>query len=129
MPTDAQSQIKELESRIQQLRASQLLELKEKLREARQNVACFEAELARLSGHAPVPGVTIGPTMRRQRTSPEDIRSGILKALAASPHGLSQKEIADATGINYQTVALFLKNNLKDFKFTGSLKSKRYFLK
>jgi hypothetical protein len=38
MPTDAQSQIKELEARIQQLRGSQLSELKEKLREARQTV-------------------------------------------------------------------------------------------
>jgi len=71
----------------------------------------------------------VGTTIRRQRTRGEDIRSGVLKALAAAPHGLSQKEIADATGLNYQTVALFLKNNLKDFKFTGSLKSKRYFLR
>jgi len=128
MPADAQSQIKELESQIQQLRVCQLSELNEKLREARQNVACLEAELAKLTGHAPAPAA-VGSVIRRQRTSSEDIRSGILKALAGSPHGMSQKEIADATGINYQTVALFLKNNLKDFKFTGALKSKRYFLK
>ena len=128
MPTDAQSQIKELEVQIQQLRVSQLSELKEKLREARQNVACLEAELAKLTGHAPAPAV-VGTTIRRPRTSSEDIRAGVLKALAASPHGMSQKEIADATGLNYQTVVLFLKNNLKDFKFTGALKGKRYFLK
>ncbi len=45
------------------------------------------------------------------------------------PTGLSQKEIAEATDLNYTTVMIFLKKNLKDFKTTGSLKSKRYFLK
>ena len=125
MPQDALSQINALESRIQQLRVSQVSELKVKLQEARQNVACLEAELAKLTGQAPAAGTVI----RRPRTSTEDIRSGILKALAGSPHGMSQKEIADATGLNYQTVVLFLKHNLKDFKFTGALKGKRYFLK
>ena len=125
MPTTAQSQIKELESRIQQLRGSQASELKEKLREARLTVVALEAELAKLTGQAPPAAGTI----RRTRTSPEDVRSGILKALASSPHGMSQKEIADATGLNYATVVMFLKKNLKDFKFTGALKGKRYFLK
>lgn len=126
MSTDALSQISELEARIQQLRGSQVSELRERLREARQTVACLEAELAKLTGQAPPAAGTI---IRRTRTSPEDIRSMILKALATAPTGLSQKEIAEATGLNYQTVVMFLKNNLKDFKFTGALKSKRFFLK
>ena len=126
MPTDALSQISELQAKIQQLRIKHIAELKEKLQEAKQTVACLEAELAKVTGQgAPDAGTVI----RRARTSPEDIRAGILKALASSPHGMSQKEIADATGLNYQTVVLFLKHNLKDFKFTGALKSKRYFLK
>jgi len=125
MPTDAQSQIKELEARIQQLRGTQLSELKEKLQEARQTVACLEAELAKLTGT-----VIVGPSrIRRPRTNSEDVRSGILKALSSAPTGMSQKEIAEATGINYATVAVFLKKKSKDFKTTGSLKSKRYFLK
>ena len=128
MSTDALSQISELEFRIQQLRVSQVSELKEKLHEARLYVAALEAELAKLTGQAPP---TTGTIIRRTRTrtSPEDVRAGILKALAGSPHGMSQKEIAEATGLNYQTVGLFLKKNLKDFKFTGALKGKRYFLK
>ena len=125
MPTAAQSQIEELESRIQQLRGSQLSELKEKLREAKLSVAALEAELAKLTGT-----VIVGPLkMRRARTSSEDVRAGVLKALSLAPHGMSQKQIADAAGLNYQTVVIFLKKNLKDFKTTGSLKSKRYFLK
>ena len=126
MFTDAQSQIKELESRIQQLRVSQVSELKEMLREAKQTVVALEAELAKLTGHAPPP---TGKIIRRTRTSTEDMRAGILKTLAMKPTGMSQKEIADATGLNYQSVGLFMKKNLKDFKFTGALKGKRYFLK
>jgi hypothetical protein len=66
---------------------------------------------------------------RRTRTSSEDVKAGILKVLAATPTGLSQKEIADSTGLSYTTVMLFLKKNAKDFKTTGKLRAKRYFLK
>lgn len=125
MHTDAQSQIKELEAKIQQLRSSQVAELKEKLQQARQTVAALESELAKITGKAPAAETVV----RRARTSSEDVRAGILKALSLAPQGLSQKEISDATGLNYQTVALFLKKNSKVFKTTGALKSKRYFLK
>ena len=125
MPQDALSQIAELESKILQLRSAQLTELQDQLKAARQTVAALEAEIGKLTGQAPV----AGKPERRKRTSPEDVKSGILKALAAAPTGLSQKEISDASGLNYQTVVLFLKNNPKNFKTTGKLKSKRYFLK
>ena len=125
MPTDALSQISELQARIQQLRISHVAELKEKLQEAKRTVACLEAELAKVTGQAP----PVETAARRARTSPEDIRARVLKALASTPTGLSQKGIAEATGLNYTTVMIFLKKNLKDFKTTGSLKSKRYFLK
>jgi len=126
MPTTAhQSQIQELEARIQSLRSSQVNELKDQLREARQTVASLEAEIAAITGK-PIIGAS---PERRQRTRSEDVRKGILKALAETPTGLSQKEISDATGLQYQTVIVFLKKNLKDFKTTGSFKGKRYFLK
>lgn len=125
MSTDAQSKIKELEAKIQQLRGSQLSELQGKLREARQTVASLEAEITQITGKAPAAGTVI----RRTRATSEEIRGCILKALAASPSGLSQKEIANATSLNYNTVVIFLKKNPKDFKTTGSLKNKRYYLK
>jgi len=125
MTPDIQTQIAELEAKITQLRSSQVTELKEKLQAARQTVAELEAEIAKITGRAPV----VGKLERRKRTSSEDVKGGILKALAASPQGLSQKEISEATGLNYNTVVLFLKNNPKDFKTTGKLRSKRYFLK
>jgi len=123
--SDVQSQIAELQAKIQNLRSSQVTELREKLAEARKTVADLEAQIAKVTGKAAV----VGAVVRRTRTSSEDVRKGVLKALAGSPTGLSQKEISDATGLNYQTVALFLKKNPKDFKTTGSFKSKRYFLK
>ena len=99
--------------------------MKDQLREARQTVASLEAEIAALTG-TPIMGTT---PARRQRTSSEDVRKGILKALASAPQGLSQKEISDATGLQYQTVVLFLKKNAKDFKTTGQMRAKRYFLR
>jgi hypothetical protein len=125
MPQDTLTQIKELEAKIQELRSSQVTELKEKLQAARQTVAELEAEIGKLTGKTPV----AGKLERRKRTSSEDVRGGILKVLAGSPQGLSQKEVSEATGLNYNTVALFLKKNPKDFKTTGKLRSKRYFLK
>ena len=125
MSIDALSQIAELEARIQQLRSSQLGELKIQLQAARQTVAQLEAEIAKITGRTPLSG----QPERRKRTSSEDVRGGILKALSTAPQGLSQKEVSLATGLNYNTVVLFLKKNPKDFKTTGQKKSKRYFLK
>ncbi len=124
MEKDVQAQIRELEERIQQLRSSQLAELQAKLKEARQTVAKLEAQIAEISGQS---SATVAP--RRKRTSSEEVRGRILKALSQAPEGLSQKEIADRTGLNYNTVVLYLKNHPKDFKTTGVLRSKRYFLK
>ena len=125
MVTEAQSQIAELEARIQQLRSSQLGELKAQLQTARQTVVQLEVEIAKITGRAPLGG----KPERRKRTSSEDVRAFILKALSSAPQGLSQKEISDASGLNYNTVVLFLKANAKNFKTTGKLRSKRYFLK
>lgn len=125
MSTDALSQIKELETKIQQLRAGQLLELQDQLREAKRRVSCIEAEIAKITGKAST-GETIVP---RVRIDPLEIRNRILKALASTPTGCTQREIADATELNYNTVGLFLKKNLTDFKTTGGVRNKRYFLK
>jgi septal ring factor EnvC (AmiA/AmiB activator) len=123
MENDVQSQIQELESRIQQLRSHQLSELQQKLKDAKQTVADLEAQISALTGKA---SATEG---KRKRTSSEEVRGRILRSLSESPEGLSQKEISDITGLNYNTVVLYLKNHAKDFKTTGALRSKRYFLK
>lgn len=124
MEKDVQAQIRELEERIHQLRSGQLNELQEKLKEARQAVTELENQIAAITGGTPTPEVT-----RRKRTSSEEVRGRILKSLSISPEGLSQKEIADKAELNYNTVVLYLKNHTKDFKTTGALRSKRYFLK
>ncbi|MDD5351147.1 MAG: hypothetical protein PHQ12_13130 [Chthoniobacteraceae bacterium] len=120
---DVQSQIKELQGKIHELRSSQLAELQGKLKEARAEVADLERQIAKISGKAPV------PEPPRKRTSSEEVRSRVLKALAAVPGGLSQKEISERAALNYNTVVLYLKTHSRDFKTTGSLRSKRYFLK
>ncbi|HWL54006.1 MAG TPA: hypothetical protein VNQ90_16310 [Chthoniobacteraceae bacterium] len=129
MEKDVQSQIQELEERIRQLRSSQLEELQAKLAEARATVASLEAEIAEISGSAPTAAKTPAAGSRRKRTSSEEVRGRILKALSEVPEGLSQKEISEMTGLNYNTVALYLKNNSDQFKTTGALRSKRYFLR
>ena len=123
MEKDVQFQIQELEAKIQQLRSTQLSELQQQLKEARQTVVDLENQISALTGKAPA------QELRRKRTSSEEVRGRILKSLAEAPQGLSQKEISDGTGLNYNTVVLYLKNHLKDFKTTGALRSKRYFLR
>jgi len=127
METDVQSQIQELEARIRELRSSQLTELQEQLRDARQKVTEIEAQIADITGR-PTPS-SAPASGRRRRTSSEEVRGRILKALSEAPEGLSQKEISDIADLNYNTVVLYLKNNAKEFKTTGQFRSKRYFLK
>ncbi len=66
---------------------------------------------------------------RRTRLGSAEIRNRILRALAEAKHGLSQKEIADSTDIAYGSVAAYLKANAANFRSTGALKGKRYFLR
>ena len=121
--TSTLEQIQELEARIQELRHQQLQELKDALAAARKTVADLEAQIAAITGgHAPV-----APT--RTKLASEEIRSRILKALAAAPMGMSQKEISEEAAVPYNTVILFLKSNAPSFKTTGALKTKRYFLR
>lgn len=129
MEKDVQSQIQELEERIRQLRSSQLEELQAKLAEARAAVASLEAEIAKITGSTPAAKAPAAAGGRRKRTSSEEVRGRILKALSEAPEGLSQKEISEITALNYNTVALYLKNNSDQFKTTGVLRSKRYFLR
>ena len=123
MEKDVQLQIQELEAKIQQLPSTQLSDLQQQLKQARQTVIDLENQIGAVTGKAPEFEV------RRKRTSSEDVRGRILKSLSQAPQGLSQKEIADGSGLNYNTVVLYLKKNAKDFKTTGVLRSKRYFLK
>jgi len=125
MANDVQSQIQELEGRIQSLRSTQLSELQQKLREARLTVADLENQIAQITGKKAAPT----EEGRRTRTSSGEVRSRILKVLSTAPQGLSQKEISDQTALNYNTVVLYLKNHGKDFKSTGALRAKRFFLK
>ncbi len=124
METDVQSQIHELEAKIAKLRSSQVVELQERLKVARQEVQALEDEIAGLTGKAAPVG-----QVRRKRTSSEEVRGRILKVLSETPEGLSQKEISEKTELNYNTVVLYLKHNGKLFKTTGALRSKRYFLR
>jgi len=122
MATDTQDEIKKLEEKLQQLKAAQIAELQDRLREARSVVRDLEQQIENLSGKSVSQG-------RRKRTTSAEVRERIHSALKKAEDGLSQKEISDRSGINYQTVALFLRKHQKQFKITGTFKSKRYYLK
>ena len=121
MSKDVEKEIQELEQKLQQLKATQIEELQERLRDARKVVRDLEQEIENLSGRPVSP--------KRKRISSAEVRDRIHSALKGIKGGLSQKEISQKSGINYQTTALFLRNNQKDFRTTGQFKSKRYFLK
>jgi hypothetical protein len=121
MATDTQEEIKKLEEKLQQLKVAQIAELQNKLREAKSVVRDLEQEIENLSGresHA-----------KRKRISSAEVRERIQAVLRKAKEGLSQKEISEKSGINYQTTALFLRNNQQDFRRTGRFKGKRYFLR
>ena len=122
MSKDVEMQIQELEQKLQQLKAAQVEELQERLRDARKVVRDLEQDIEALSSKA------VSHAKRRSMSSAE-VRSRIHSVLKEAKDGLSQKEISEKSGINYQTTALFLRNNKKEFRTTGKFKSKRYFLK
>src|SRR6266496_3997693 len=100
MSKDVEIEIQELEEKLQQLKAAQIEELQERLRAARKVVRDLEQEIENLSGresHA-----------KRKRISSAEVADKIQSVLEKAKDGLSQKEISEKSGINYQTTALFL---------------------
>jgi len=122
MPKNIPAEIENLETKLQELKAAQISDLKERLRKARKVVNDLESEIESLSGKTVQRG-------KRKRTSSAEVRKKIHAALEKAKDGLSQKEISEQSGITYPTVALFLRKNQKEFRTTGEFKSKRYFLK
>jgi chromosome segregation ATPase len=120
MSKGVEKEIQELEAKLQQLKAAQIEELQERLRDARRVVRDLEQEIEKLSG-------SVSP--KRKRISSAEVRDRIYSVMKGAKGGLSQKQISLQSGIGYGTVALFLRRNEKEFKSTGSRKSKRYFWK
>jgi len=122
MSKDVESQIQELEQKLQQLKAAQIEELQERLREARKVVRDLEQEIESLSGKP-------GSHGKRKRTSSTEVEQKIHSVLENAKDGLSQKEISEKSGLKYGTVVFFLRKNRQQFRTTGKFKSRRYFLK
>lgn len=123
MENDAQAQIKELQGKIQALRSTQLAELRAKLADARAAVATLEHQIAKVAGK------DSSAAPRRQRTSSEEVHSRILNTLSSASGGLTQREISERAGVNYNTVVLYFKKRAREFKATGTPRSRRYALK
>src|SRR5260370_33468812 len=123
MGKDIPTEIAALRKKLAKLEARRLKELREKRKEARKVVADLDARIAAITGKA------AAPTGRRKRTSPAEVRKRIVDALKKNSNGLSQKEISGHTSLPYGSVVLFLKRNRKEFRTSGELKQKRYFLK
>ncbi len=102
--------------------AARLIDLDNKIAQVRAQIGMAEKKDGRLRA-ARAPGSV------RARMQSQEIRNRIIKALNDEKFGLSQLQIAEHTAIAYGTVAAYLKANAANFKTTGQLKSKRYFLK
>ena len=102
--------------------AVRLAELDEKIAQVRAQLG-LEAAAADQRGSSPVAGDGRG------RMSSREVRRRIIRTLGEEKSGLSQLQIAERSAIAYGTVAAYLKANAANFRITGQLKNKRYFLK
>src|SRR6266516_702255 len=103
------TQIAQLESKLQRLKARQLEHLHEKLKAARKVVSDLEAQIVAVAGKP-------APVGKRKRTPPLEMRERIFDVLTKNPKGLSQMEISDRTSLPYGSVVQFLERNDKELK-------------
>jgi len=124
----ALEKIQELESQIQALKQGAIQELKQKLTDARNEVARLENELAALTGSTAAPAAA-APRVRRAAISDEDLKIKILEVMARNGHhGMNAKEIAMAIDQNPIRVRDFVKNNPKVLKRQGTGPGTKFFL-
>ncbi len=103
--------------------------LKNDLAEVEKQINALEKELgggSRRSSSKRAAGT--GGGARRPRMSADEVSSKIVNHLQQNPGGVSQREISNATGVNYQIVIKFLKANPSKFRTEGSRRSSRVFL-
>jgi hypothetical protein len=126
----ATQQIEQLEEQIKSLRQQALVELHEKLTEARHHVAELEKQLAEMTGK---PTETATPAQRRTRRpsiSNEALKPLVLKAMAdKGVNGLNAKDIAEFVGQDPMRVRKFIAENPSLLKRQGAGPGTRFFLK
>jgi uncharacterized coiled-coil protein SlyX len=124
----ALEKIQDLESQIQTLKQEAIHELRQKLADARNDVARLEKELAELTGSPAAPAVA-APRVRRASISDDDLKIKILEVMARSGHrGMNAKEIATAIDQNPIRVRDFVKNNPRVLKRQGTGPGTKFFL-
>jgi hypothetical protein len=116
---DVTAQIASLENKVRKLKR-----LQTKRQKAQKTLEALDAQIATIAGP------TGAVATKRTRISSDELRKRIVTELRRHPKtGLSQMEIATNTGLNYVSVAVFLKRNPKDFRSEGKHKQKRYFVR
>ena len=126
----ASEQIEQLERQILDLKKLALLELREKLAEARQAVADLEKELAQLTGKSgEEPAGGIARRTRRPSITDEELKPLILGAMAQhGTTGLNAKEIAARVGQDPLRIRKFIANTPTALKRQGAGPGTRFFL-
>ena len=129
---EIERQAQELQKKLELLRDNNLQELVTKK-------AALETQLTDIEGQISNTCKRLGISMagsssparaeRRTRMGGDVIRAKITEVLKASPHGLSQIDIAKQTGVSYASVINFLKDNQDSIRTEGDRKSKLVFLK
>jgi len=127
----ASEQIEQLEQQILGLKKQALLELHEKLAEARKAVAHLEKELAQLTGkQEEEPAMGVARRTRRPSITDEALKPLVIKAMAQhGMNGLNAKEIAARVGQDPLRIRKFITNNPTALKRQGAGPGTRFFLR
>ena len=129
-----EQQKQELTRRLQLLQSNDLSALIVEKATYQKKIEEIDAKIKHICGELGIgsDAVTAKATAKKERAprlSGGEIARRILELLSKHPHGLSQKEISDQTGVSYPSVINFVKDNADKLTSTGERKSKRIFLK
>ena len=128
----ATEQIEQLERQILDLKKQALVELRDKLTEARKTVADLEKELTQLTGKSsdePATETTSTRRTRRPSVTDDELKPMVLKAMAQhGMNGLNAKDIASHVGQDPLRIRKFIANNPTALKRQGAGPGTRFFL-
>lgn len=129
-----EQQKQELTRRLQLLQSNDLSALIVEKASYQKKIEEIDAKIKHICGELGIgsDSVAAKPAAKKERAprlSGGEIARRILELLSKHPHGLSQKEISDQTGVSYPSVINFVKDNADKLTSTGERKSKRIFLK
>ncbi len=123
-----------LEKRIQLLSSIDVGNLEKQRETLLLKIASIDQQFEKIAGllGLDAPGtatVVVRKRRKGKRTDSAVLLKTVVATLGSNKKGLSQIELSKKTGINYQTLVVWLKKNSDTVRSEGKRKAKRYFLK